>query len=132
MSTTREPVTLQERDDSEEDFVRPKRKARHKPPSFLDSQESESDEIEVCDVFVIFPTRRNGLYLVDSPGWCSPEKDLFTSDNQQQSFSGCNKCNKCNKCNNSLFDPIMKNTIRNTILENKLRYGHPKEPSGLV
>ena len=30
------------------------------------------------------------------------------------------------------FDPIMKNTIRNTILENKLRYGHPKKPSGLV
>ena len=29
--------------------------------------------------------------------------------------------------NNSLFDPIMKNTIRNTILENKLRYGHPKK-----
>ena len=31
-----------------------------------------------------------------------------------------------NNNNNSLFDPIMKNTIRNTILENKLRYGHPK------
>ena len=37
-----------------------------------------------------------------------------------------------NNNNNSLFDPIMKNTIRNTILENKLRYGHPKKPSGLV
>ena len=34
--------------------------------------------------------------------------------------------------NNSLFDPVMKNTIRNTILENKLRFGHPKKPSGLV
>ena len=33
--------------------------------------------------------------------------------------------------NNSLFDPIMKNTIRNTILENKLRYGHPKNHQGL-
>ena len=33
---------------------------------------------------------------------------------------------------NSLFDPIMKNTIRNTILENKLRYRHAKKPSGLV
>ena len=39
-------------------------------------------------------------------------------------------CNDNN--NNSLFDPNMKNTIRNTILENKLRYGHPKKPSGLV
>ena len=40
--------------------------------------------------------------------------------------------NNNNNNNNSLFDPIMKNTIRNTILENKLRYGHPKKPSGLV
>ena len=40
--------------------------------------------------------------------------------------------NDNNNNNNSLFDPIMKNTIRNTILENKLRYGHPKKPSGLV
>ena len=35
--------------------------------------------------------------------------------------------NNNNNNNNSLFDPIMKNTIRNTIFENKLRYGHPKK-----
>ena len=29
--------------------------------------------------------------------------------------------------NNSLFDPIMKNTVRNTILENKLRYRTSKK-----
>ena len=43
-----------------------------------------------------------------------------------------NNNNNNNNNNNSLFDPIMKNTIRNTISENKLRYGHPKNPSGLV
>ena len=35
--------------------------------------------------------------------------------------------NNNNNNNNSLFDPIMKNTIRNTILENILRYRSPKK-----
>ena len=39
--------------------------------------------------------------------------------------------NNNNNNNNSLFDPIMKNTIKNTILENKFRYGHPKNHQGL-
>ena len=43
-----------------------------------------------------------------------------------------NNNNNNNNNNNSLFDPIMKNTIRNTIFENKLRYGHPKKPSGCL